>query len=124
MHLRGTFLSVAAALLGAAVAHDVYAGGKSGGAARSSASGGGRFAAPAMNSMRSGFATAAGSRTVAGSPQRFHNGQHHSHNGHNHFHSSVAIGVGVGVPFYYYPGAYYYPGYYYPGYASPPPPPP
>ncbi|MFL6570830.1 MAG: hypothetical protein ACJ8G4_03665 [Burkholderiales bacterium] len=121
MRLRGIFLGVAAALLGAAVAHDAYAGGKSGGAARSSASGGARFAAPAMGSMRSHFATAAGGRTVGASPQHFHNGQH-IHNGRNHFHSSVAIGVGV--PIYYYPGSYYYPGYYYPGYYSPPPPPP
>jgi hypothetical protein len=116
MRLRGTFLGAAAALLGAAVAHDAYAGGKSGAGRSSASAGGARFAAPAMSSMRSSFA---GSRTVAGSPQHFHNGNSH----HKHFHSSF-VAIGVGVPIYYYPGAYYYPAYSYPGYYSPPPPPP
>jgi hypothetical protein len=116
MHLRGTYLGVAVALLGAAVAHDAYAGGKSGGAARSSVSGGARFAAPAMSSMRSGFANVAGGRAVVTSPQHFHNGNKHFHSGF--------VAIGVGVPIYSYPGSYYYPGYAYPGYYSPPPPPP
>jgi len=115
MRLRGACLGVAAALLGAAVAHDAYAG-KSGGG-RSSASAGGTRSAPAM---RSSFA---GQRAVGASPQHFHNGQQHFHNGHNHFHSSF-VAIGVGVPIYAYPGSYYYPGYAYPGYYSPPPPPP
>jgi hypothetical protein len=124
MRLRGTFLGVAAALLGAAVAHDAWAG-KSGGG-RSAGSGGARFAGPATSSMRSGFATVAGRTTVAGrstvagraavvaSSQHFHNGTFP----HRHFHSGF-VAIGVGSPIYYYPGSYYYPGYY-----SPPPPPP
>src|SRR3954468_5089326 len=94
MRLRGIFLGVAAALLCAVMAHDVYARGKSGSAARSSMSTGAH-------------------------PHHAHSGSFPQ----RHFHSSF-VAVGVGVPFYYYPGAYYYPGYYYPGYASPPPPPP
>ena len=118
MRLRGPFLGVAAALLGAAVVHDAYAG-KSGGGRSSASAGGTRSAAPAVSSMRSSFATVAGSRTVVGSPQHVHNGNF----SHKHFHSGF-VAIGVGVPIYSYPGAYYYPGYYYPGYYSPPPPPP
>jgi hypothetical protein len=119
MRLRGIFLGVAAALVGAAVAHDAYAG-KSGGG-RSSASAGGTRSAPAMSSMRSSFAgtVRAQARTVVGTPQHFHNGSFP----HRHFHSSF-VAIGVGVPIYAYPGSYYYPGYYYPDYYSPPPPPP
>jgi len=117
MRLRGAFLGVAAALLGAAVAHNAYAG-KSGGGGRSSASAGGtRSAAPAIGSMRSSFGAVVGSRAVVASPQHFHNGTFP----HRHFHSSF-VAIGVGVPIYAYPG--YYPGYAYPGYYSPPPPPP
>ena len=107
MRLRGIILGVAAALVGAAAAHDAWAG-KSGGGR---SAGGARFAAPAMSSMRSSFSHAAGGRFATVPP-----GSRHFHNGH--FHSSF-VAIGVGVPFYSYPGAYYYPGYYY----SPPPPP-
>jgi len=93
MRLRGIFLGVAAAALGAVMAHDVDARGKSGGAARSSMSTG----AHTHHAHHGSF------------PQR-------------HFHSSF-VAVGVGVPFYSYPGSYYpgyyYPGYASP----PPPPP-
>jgi hypothetical protein len=116
MHLRAAFLGAAAALLGAAVAHDAWAGKSGGGRSaassggtRAMSSGGTRFAAPAM---RSSFATVNG-RVVA-SPQHIHNGSFP----HRHFHSGF-VAIGVGVPIYSYPGAYYYPGYY-----SPPPPPP
>src|ERR1043165_6802143 len=122
VRLRATFLGVAAALVGVAVAHDASAGksggGRSGGGAPFSG-GAARFAGSEMGGMSSSSGVAGG-RFVAvpAGSKHFHNG--HFHNGH--FHSSF-VAVGVGFPFYGYPG-YYYPGYAYPGYYSPPPPPP